>query len=154
MITVEQAYVSGFLLKCAQSDVDPDTLMQQYLSAVPTKPELQRKRYEELISAGKLGIGDIGAKSLTNLNPNKLQAMKTWARSNPEAGARISRFLQGPNPYNKTKVLGVQKHPVYAAAFPKAKKGFNVALKDFVTSNPELVRQVVQKYRQKQEPVK
>jgi hypothetical protein len=134
-------YLQGFLVKCAQAGVDPKALLQKYLKAVPVNKGLQRKRYEEMITAGKLGIADVGAKSLTDLNPEKLKSMKTWARKNPEAGARISRFVSGKSPY------AMWKNPVYSSAFPKAKKGFNTALQDFVASNPGVIRKVIAKYK-------
>lgn len=136
------SYLEGFITKCAQAQADPQALLQKYLQAVPPDPSRQRKRYEQMITAGNIGVTDIMANSVKDLNPKKLQAIYDWVNKNPKAPARVLRFSQGPSPYDKTKILGIQKHPVYAAAFPKVQKGFKDAMLDYLKQNPDFVNLV------------
>ena len=139
------AYLLGFMEKMAQAGAAPETIVKavkpelhrQFLDAVPPDPKAGRKAYEQLLSAGGIGIGDFRLKDVTKLDPKRRAAMEEAAKRDLAGIAGVEDFVAGKNPYSKW------TSPVRSRAFPKVQKGYNALVADFVKKNPELIREFI-----------
>ena len=139
-VTVGDAYLYGFLQKYAQAQAaikkQPD-LTRQFLDAVPPNPTGGQTTFEDVLSAGKIGLRDIGLKDISKLDPKRITAMEAAIKKNLTGAAEVEEFLAAKNPY------GSWGSPVRHRAFKKVRKGYNPMLTDFIKRNPDLIRKFI-----------
>lgn len=135
-ISAADAYCYGFMVKFAQAGVKPD-LSRQFLDAVPPDPKAGRKAFENILTAGKIGVSDINLKDVSKLDPKRMAAMQAAVKGDLAGAASVEDFLAAKNPYGKWKT------PVKYRAFSKVQKGYNPMLADFVKKNPDIIRKFI-----------
>jgi len=133
---VGSAYFQGFLEKLSQEAQPTQDAVAKYLAAVKGDAAKGKTHFKGMIDAGGIGIGDVGAKSIADLNQKKLSKMFAYGKTNPRAAAHIQAYLksQTTNPYGRF------KNPVLRAAFSKAQGRFRPAIKMFLDKHPNLLQ--------------